>query len=142
MQRKSFTILIDAPKETVWQILWGEETYPKWTGAFMEGSRIEVDLASDSKLWKKGSKIRFLGPSNEGMVSSINENIPEEFMSFKHLGVVLKGKEDVESEAAKEWHGALENYSLKTIDGKTELRIDMDISSAYLEYFVGTWPKA
>jgi len=142
MEKKSFTILINANRKTVWDVLWNEEKYPTWTSAFMEGSRVEADKASGSKLWKKGSKIRFLGPGDEGMVSFINENVPEEFMSFKHIGIVTKGKDDFDSEQSREWKGATENYILKSIDDKTELTVDMDISPTYLEYFTNTWPKA
>ena len=106
----------------------------------MEGSRVE-DVSGDI-LWKKGNKIRFLGPGNEGMISLINENVPEEFMSFKHLGVVVNGKDDVESEQAKEWKGSMENYSLKAIGGKTELTVNIDISPSFVEYFVSAWPNA
>jgi len=36
----------------------------------------------------------------------------------------------------------LENYSLKTQEGKTELVVDMDIAEEYKDYFNTTWPKA
>jgi hypothetical protein len=101
----------------------------------MEGSRAETD-------WKKGSKVLFLSGSNEGMVSRIEENIPNEFMSFKHLGVVNNGVEDMNSEKAKEWSGSLESYTLKTVNGKTELTLDMDITDEYKDYFKTTTPKA
>lgn len=142
MEKKSFSILINANKKIVWDVLWDEESYPVWTSAFMEGSTVEADKRSGSELWKKGSTIRFLGPGNEGMISSINENVPEEFMSFKHIGIVTKGKDDFDSEQSREWKGAMENYVLRSIDGKTELTVNMDISPTYLDYFTNAWPKA
>lgn len=69
MERKEFRTTIDAPKEKVWQVLWNDETYPKWTAPFGEGSRAETD-------WKEGSKVLFLGAEGEGMVSRIAENRP------------------------------------------------------------------
>jgi len=86
--------------------------------------------------------VLFLDGKGEGMVSTIAENIPNEYMSFKHLGVVHNGVEDTESEKVKEWAGALENYTLKSNDGKTALVVDMDINDEYKDYFIKTWPKA
>ena len=133
-----FTITINAPKEKVWDTLWTDATYRAWTSAFAEGSRAETD-------WKKGSKVLFLDGRNSGMVSTIAENKPNEFMSFRHLGTIINGVEDLDSPATKEWSGATENYTLKTVNGKTELRIDMDdmgMEQKMLEYFEKTWPVA
>lgn len=135
MEKKQFTILIDAPREKVWNILWDDASYRDWTSVFMEGSRAETD-------WKKGSKALFLSGSGEGMVSRIEESIPNEFMSIKHLGVVKNGVEIIDDEKAKEWAGALENYTLEMVNGKTKLTIDMDIADEYKDYFQTTWPKA
>ncbi len=135
MEKKEFKTTINAPKEKVWNILWGNTTYPEWTSVFAEGSRAETD-------WKKGSKTLFLDGKGNGMVSTIAENKPNEFMSIKHLGFVKNGVEDLNSEKVKEWAGALENYTLKAINGKTELIVDMDITDEYKDYFEKTWPDA
>ena len=55
-------------------------------------------------------------------------------MSFKHLGMVKNGVEDLNSEQIKEWPGALENYRLKTLEGKTELVVDMDMTDEFKDY--------
>lgn len=135
MERQEFKTLIDAPREKVWNILWNDETYRSWTSVFSEGSRAETD-------WKKGSKVLFLDGSNQGMVSTIAENIPYEYMSIKHLGTVHDGVEDLDSEETKAWAGALENYTLTSKDGKTELTVDIDITDDYKDYFMKTWPLA
>jgi hypothetical protein len=102
---------------------------------FYEGSYAVTD-------WKKGSKVLFLGQGGGGMVATIEENIPNEFMSIKHLGEVKDGVEDTESESVKEWAGAHENYTLKTVNGQTELTIDMDLSEEFEKMFSDIWPKA
>jgi hypothetical protein len=76
------------------------------------------------------------------MVSVIAENIPNEFMRFKHLGEVKDGVEDTKSEKVSQWTGSLENYTLKTVNEKTELTIDMGITHEYMDYFLKTWPLA
>ena len=135
MENKQFKIEIAAPREKVWKILWGDKTYFAWTSVFAEGSRAETD-------WEEGSKVLFLDGKGEGMVSTIAQKISNEFMSFKHLGMVKNGVEDLNSEQVKDWAGALENYRLKTLDGKTELVVDMDMTEEFKDYFINTWPKA
>jgi len=135
MEKKQFKIEIAAPREKVWEILWGDKTYPAWTSVFSEGSRVETN-------WEEGSKVHFLDGKGDGMVSTIAKKVPNEFMSFKHLGMVKDGVEDLSSEQIKEWSGALENYRLKTLDGKTELVVDMDMTEEFKDYFINTWPKA
>ena len=135
MQKHEFKITINAPKEKVWQTLWGKDSYPAWTSAFAEGSRAETD-------WQKGSKVLFLDGKGEGMVSTVAENIPNRYMSFKHLGEVKNGVEDTTSEKVAEWAGATENYTLSEKDGKTEVVVDMDITDEFYDMFKDVFPKA
>lgn len=135
-----FRIEINATREKVWDVLFGKETYPLWTTAFSEGSKVETD-------WKKGSKALFLDASNRGMVSRIAENVPNEFMSIEHLGMYDNGVEDYESEHIKMWAGAKENYTLTEADGKTTLDIFMEMDESeknkqMIDMFAKMWPKA
>lgn len=137
MKKIHFSTTINAAKEKVWKTLWDIDTYEKWTSAFMEGSTVKTDN------WNEGTKIQFLDAKGNGMVSSVQANKPNEYMSFKHLGEIKDGKEDTTSESVKLWAGAEENYTLKEKDGKTELAIEMDTSGADFEAFlIKTWPKA
>lgn len=135
MEKLKFSIRIDAPREKVWKTLWEDASYRAWTAAFSEGSYAKTD-------WKKGSKVLFLNANEEGMVSEIADTRPNEYMSFRHLGMVKDGKEDTQSESVKAWAGGTENYTLKTVDGKTELLVDMDITVEMKDYFDKTWPQA
>jgi hypothetical protein len=135
MEKLHFSQTINAPKEKVWSILWDDATYRQWTSAFSPTSYADSD-------WNEGSKILFLDGNGSGMVSKIETKRPNEFMSFKHLGELKNGVEDTESNAVKGWAGALENYTLKEVDGKTELVVDMDINEDYKDMFMGMFPKA
>jgi uncharacterized protein YndB with AHSA1/START domain len=135
MEKQEFKIAIDAPREKVWNVLWEEDSYRAWTAPFSEGSHAVSD-------WKKGSKVLFLDGKGMGMVSKIDETIPNEYMSFEHLGSIKDGVEDVSSDEAKSFAGAHENYTLKEAGGKTELIVDMDIDDQYKDYFTQTFPKA
>ena len=135
MEKLNFKTVIDASPEKIWKILWSDDTYRKWTSAFSEGSFAQTD-------WKQGSKVLFLDGSGQGMVSRIAENRPNEYMSIEHLGEVKDGVEDTTSDRVKAWAGAHENYTLKKVNGKTELSIDMDITDEYKDMFTQIWPKA
>ena len=135
MEKINFKTVINAAPEKIWKVLWDDTTYRKWTSAFSEGSYAETD-------WKEGSKVLFLDGKGQGMVSRIAENRPNEYMSIEHLGEVKDGVEDTSSDRVKAWAGAHENYTLKKVNGKTELSIDMDITEEFKEMFSQMWPKA
>jgi hypothetical protein len=135
MKKKKFTIDIKAPKEKVWDVLWGDRSYGQWTSVFSEGSHAETD-------WKEGSKVLFLSADKSGMNSLIAKRKDNEFMSFKHLGVIKEGKEVPPDEKSKEWAGATENYTLAEKAGGTLLTVDMDITEDFESYFDEKFPEA
>ncbi len=139
MERLHFSVVIDAPKEKVWNTMLEDETYRIWTEEFCPGSHYVGD-------WNEGSKILFLGPGENGemggMVSRIKENRPFEYLSIEHIGCVQDGKEDTSSEEVKNWAGAHENYTFRDLGGRTEVLVEMDSVEEYREMFEKTWPKA
>jgi uncharacterized protein YndB with AHSA1/START domain len=140
MQKIHYSIVINAPKEKVWDTMLDDETYRKWTSAFSEGGYFKGD-------WSKGSKMLFLGPNPEtgeegGMVARIAENKPYEFLSIEHIGIVSGGVEDTTSEEAMKWAPAFENYTFQEKDGGTEVLIDMDINDEHKDMFEESWPNA
>lgn len=137
MVTKHFKTAINAPRERVWNILWNDETYPVWTEVF---SPPGTGASAAKTNWQKGDKVLFLGNDNSGMVSSIQDKVDNEFMSFRHLGEVQDGVEKIDENAG--WYGAMENYTLKDVDGKTELTVDIDLMEDYQDYFSEAWPKA
>lgn len=136
MEKMKFSTDINASSEKVWKVLWNDDSYRKWTNVFYEGSYAETQD------WKEGSKVLFLSPERDGMVSRVVANKPNRFMSFEHLGMVKKGVEDTESEEVKGWAGAKENYTLTEENGKTNLFVEMDSNAEMKEYFEKTWPLA
>jgi len=141
MNKLRFSIVINAPKEKVWNTMLDDATYRVWTEAFASGSHYVGD-------WSQGSKILFLGPDPTtgkmgGMVSRIKENRLHEYISIEHLGMVSDGKEDTTSEAVQAWAGVHENYTFKDKAGATELLVEMDSSGGeFEEMFKDMWPKA
>lgn len=135
MEKIRFTTIINAPREKVWSILWTDETYRAWTSAFSEGSCAVTD-------WKKGSKVLFMDGKGSGMVSRIYDLVPNEYMSFQHLGEVKDGVEDTTSERVQQWAGGRENYTLNTVGSTTELITELDMPVEFKDYFMNTFPLA
>jgi L-rhamnose mutarotase len=139
MHKLHFSIVINKQKEHVWNTMLDIDTYRLWTDVFAPGSNYVGD-------WSKGSKMLFIAPDEKGqmsgMLSRIRENLPYQYISIEHIGIVQDGKEDTSSKEAKEWAGALENYTFKEIDGTTKVLVDMDTEDEYKEMFQEMWPKA
>lgn len=139
MEKLHYSVDISAPKEKVWKTMLEDETYRQWTEVFGSGSHYEGN-------WDEGSKILFLAPDQEGrmggMVSTIAENRPQEFISIKHIGLIHDGVEDTEREEARKWAPAYENYTFTEENGSTTVAVDMDIEEEHQEMFQDMWVKA
>ena len=137
MEKLTFTTIINAPREKVWNTMLEKDTYQEWTGTFQEGSTYEGT-------WEEGSEIKFIGPSEEGSVSGmyavIAANRPYEFVSIKHLGE-LKGEEKNPWPVAEGQEG-YENYTFKDVDGGTEILVELMVPAEWKDMFSEMWPKA
>ena len=135
VKRIQFHTTIKAPVAVVWETMLGAESYPRWTTAFAEGSYYEGS-------WSQGSRIRFLSPSGDGMVAEIAENRPNELISIRHLGYIVNGVEDTESDSVRAWAPAFENYSFSSVPDGTRIVIDQDVTEDFEQFMRDTWPKA
>lgn len=135
MKKARFSIEINATPEKVWDILWNEDTYSKWTSIFNESSYAISD-------WEEGSKIQFLSSDGNGMFSVIDKKVPGEYMSFKHMGIVRNGEEQHTDKETENWTGAKENYTLVRKNGGTELSVEMEMTDDFQKYFEDTFPQA
>ena len=134
-KRLQFAITIDAPVERVFELMIGPESFKQWTSAFTEGSYFEGS-------WAEGEQIRFLAPGGEGMVSQIAEHRPNEFISIRHLGYIVNGVDDTESESIRAWAPAYENYTFQPIGAGTRVIVDVDVTEEFEASMVESWPKA
>lgn len=134
METLEFKIRIKAPATKVWEVLWNDDTYKEWTGAFCEGSYAISD-------WNEGDKIHFMSPSGEGMNSIIEKKIPNEYMAFKHVGEIKDYKELPLDEETKKWSGAMETYRLTADDEFVDLTTQVDVVEKYIDYFKEAFPK-
>lgn len=135
MKRLHFEVTVHAPRQRVWDVMLGPDTYRDWTRAFAEGSYYEGS-------WGQGATIRFLSQGGEGMLSRIAESRRHEYILIEHLGMWKGGKEDRENPYAQAWAGAHEAYSFSEANGVTTLKIDVDCSDDLEADFSNMWPRA
>lgn len=142
MKKKNYTVRINASIENVFNSMLGltsRQDYEKWTAAFNPTSTYEGS-------WNTGDRIRFIGVGENGekggMVSEIVQNIPNKFVSIRHLGI-LKGDEEIlNGPDVDGWKGLLENYKFEESNGSTLVTVETDIIQEYEDYFDKTWPIA
>ncbi len=135
----SFEILINAAPEKVYSTMLDKKFYNEWTSVFNPSSSFEGS-------WEKGAEIRFIGidkdGSKGGMISRIEENVANKFVSIHHLGIILGGVEIMEGPEVDEWVGAHENYTFESKGKTTLLKVDFDTNQMLKTYFKETYPKA
>lgn len=136
INRLQFSIDIDAEKTKIWNALWDENLYRDWASVFFEGSYVITDN------WKEGSKVLFLAPDQSGIYSIIETHIPNKIITFKHIGNVLKGKEQPVDDESKTWTGATETYTLTNGTNSNTLTIEIDVLNEHLDFMTNTLPKA
>lgn len=139
METIRFSILINSDKQNVWHTMLDDKTYREWTEEFHVGSFYEGS-------WEKGSDIRFLAANEEGklegMLSKIKENIPYQFISIEHLGMISNGVIDTTSDEVQKWAHCFENYSFFEKGNMTELIVEMEVDPNYKLMFDEMWPRA
>jgi uncharacterized protein YndB with AHSA1/START domain len=137
MKTLNFSIFIQAPRKRVWDTMLQDATYRQWTKSFNETSYYEGD-------WSEGSKMLFLGTDAEGkvdggMVSRIAKNMPLEYVSIQHVGMIMKGVEETWADDMR----AYENYSFVEKDGGTQVNIELtNIQDEWAQMMSDMWPKA
>ncbi|MBL0330873.1 MAG: SRPBCC domain-containing protein [Bacteroidetes bacterium] len=142
MKKLQYKVSINSTLTNVYNIMLGldnKSTYEQWTALFNPTSSYEGS-------WDKGSKILFVGVDEKGekggMVSRIAENIPNQFVSIQHYGLVQAGKEITEGPEVEKWANGLENYTFEENGAVTTLIVDLDTTEEFVEYMNESYPKA
>lgn len=142
MKKLQYEVNINAPANKVYDKMLGLsdlKTYEQWTSLFNPTSTIEGD-------WSKGSKMLFVGTDEKGekggMVAEIAENIPNVFVSIRHYGMLVDGKEITEGPDVEKWTGGLENYTFNEQNGVTKVTVNLDATEDFVDYMNEHYPKA
>ena len=142
MKKLQFNVKINATVNKVYDTMLGitnKSTYEQWTAVFNPTSTYDGN-------WIKGSKILFVGTDEKGdkggMVSEVAENIPNQFVSIRHYGILEADKEITEGAEVEKWAGGFENYTFEDDNGITQLIVHLDTTEDFVDYMNQTYPKA
>ncbi len=142
MKKLQFTILIHAPASEVYDVMLGiskKSTYETWTALFNPTSSFEGN-------WEKGSKMLFVGTDEKGekggIVSEIYENIPNQFISIRHYGLIQSNIEILDGPEVEKWANGFENYTFTETDGLTNVIVNLDLTEDFMDYMNEAYPKA
>jgi uncharacterized protein YndB with AHSA1/START domain len=137
MEKITFNTIINASREKVWNTMLEKDTYQEWTVPFHEGSTYDGN-------WEEGSEIKFIGPSEDGVVSGMYALIaasrPHEFVSIKHLGELIDGEKN--PWLIVEGQEGYENYTFKDTEDGTELLVELSVPAEWKDMFNDMWPRA
>ena len=135
MEKLSYSIKINAPKELVWETMLNKESYKKWIKAFSENSTFKGD-------WKEGAEIIFYDPNMGGTKARLDCVKPYKRIHAVHIGLVNRETQDVDNEYSKTWIGATETYILSEQNAVTTLNIEIETHKNYVDMFNSGWDKA
>lgn len=143
MKKLHFTTTINAPVSKIYDCMLGinnKSTYEQWTALFNPTSTYEGS-------WEKGSKILFIGVDEKGekggMVSRIVENIPNQFVSIQHYGLLKGGEEITEGPEVEKWANGFENYTFEESNGIVIVNAGLlNIPEEFIDYMNDIYPKA
>ncbi|WP_264563416.1 SRPBCC domain-containing protein [Flavobacterium sp. N3904] len=142
MKKLQYKVSINAPATKIYDTMLGisnKSTYEQWTALFNPTSTYEG-------VWDKGNKILFFGVDDKGeqggMVSRIAENIPNQFVSIQHYGLLKAGNEITEGPEVEKWANGYENYTFEENNGTTTVTVDLDTTDDFIEYMNNTYPEA
>lgn len=138
LAKRQFEIFIDASPSDVWDAVVDDAKFRAWCSVFHDGSHYVGG-------WSTGDTIRFLGPADDGeygMVAVIEDSRPGEFVSIKHIGMVMAGVDDTTSDEVLVWAPLFENYTLIPLGGGTKFVVDVEFQREHESMFSEMWPRA
>ena len=126
-----FKISINAPVEKVWSTMLDKETYEQWVTVF------SPDTSSTYEgVWEQGTTMKFVDGDGNGMIAKIAECRPHEFVSIKHLSMIMEGVETAFPEPG------FENYTFTPSEDGTEVTVELEGMEEYQEMFKEMWSQA
>lgn len=131
------TIDINAPKEKVWDILFGKETYKVWTAPFSSGSN--SDAVTD---WNEGSDVKFVDGSGSGIAGKIVKHVPNETIRIQYYGPITNNNLVTEGDEAEQWKGTVEEYRISERDGVSRFDVSCDMLEPYFDFMSKAWDEA
>lgn len=129
MKQLVFKTQINATPEKVWDVLFTQDSYRKWSSAMNEGTYFEGN-------WEEGTIMKFLDPKNNGMYNLIEKIIPNKTLKMKHLGWILEGEL-----SPQDWEESTVTYHLENNEDGTLLTAEVISLDEFVDFFNSKYPK-
>ena len=133
MKQLTYKTTIDASAQNVWRTITDANLYKQWAKNFSADSQFEGD-------WSQGSTMTFFDPNMGGTRAVLEKVTENEYIMARHFAIVNKDKvEDTTSDMGKKWVGITEEYTLKSVEGGTELQIIINTHEDFEAMFNDMW---
>ncbi|MFC4735175.1 hypothetical protein ACFO4L_01135 [Bacillus daqingensis] len=133
MDTHTFSILIQADKREIWNVLWEDTSFRDWANLIDEGTYMKGKL-------EENGEVEFISAVNGyGVTSLVEELRPHEYVRFHHQADTQDSGSDVR---ADEWTGGTESYLLEESKEGVTLSMTLTIPAHQLPLFSDRVPKA
>ena len=129
MKLLEFTTQISAPPEKVWNVLFTQDYYGKWSSARNPGTYFEGN-------WEEVSIMKFLDQKNNGMYNLVEINKENQLLRMKHLGWIIDGELSPQG-----WEDSTVTYILEPDDNGTLLKVEVNSLDEFVEFFNTKYPQ-
>ncbi len=136
MQKLTYSIDINAPRNAVWETMLNPETYQQWTKAFSENSEYEGT-------WAQGEEIRFIDKNRGGTLAVLEKFEAPKLVVAKHIATITAdGVIEKSGPMTENWIGTMEIYKFNETKGKTQLIVEIECHKDFVPMFESSWPQA
>ena len=129
MKLLEFTTQISAPPEKVWNVLFTQDYYGKWSFAMNPGTYFEGN-------WEEVSIMKFLDQKNNGMYNLVEINKENQLLRMKHIGWIIDGELSPQG-----WEDSTVTYILEPDDNGTLLKVEVNSLDEFVEFFNTKYPQ-
>lgn len=129
MKLLEFTTQISATPEKVWNVLFTQDYYGKWSSAMNPGTYFEGN-------WEEVSIMKFLDQKNNGMYNLVEINKENQLLRMKHLGWIMDGELSPQG-----WEDSTVTYIIEPNDNGTLLKAEVNYLDEFIEFFNTKYPQ-
>lgn len=137
MKALTYSIIINKPRDVVFNMMTDNSLFPDWAKAWGEGMTCEGE-------WQQGEHISFFDQTQGGTKAVIEEIVVNESIMTKHVAMINPQNIEVEltDDMMRKWIGSQENYFFKRkSETETVLEVVMITDEAF-EKMMAAWPEA
>lgn len=139
MKVLEFKIDINTTVENVYNSMIDDTKFIEWISVFSPNFSFKGS-------WNKGETITYISPdkngSINGMISRIENNIPNQLIHIQPIGILEDGVEYLRGEKVEGLDQFYEKYTFGSNENSTIVTIETSVYEDLEDYFSVMWPRA